>query len=140
MTCQVPAVGHDGSTYQARALLDLALSASFVSECLAQHLRLLRRNHHSKITGIGGKMMQVLLRGSVDFHIKSTHANGRPLKLEVLVLPKITSGIASNNVVFNSKWKHLADLELADLDFGTPGSVDILLGADIFSCTVLYGR
>ena len=32
------------------------------------------------------------------------------------------------------------DLELADLDFGTPCSIDILLGAEIFSRTVLYGQ
>ena len=43
-------------------------------------------------------------------------------------------------VTFNDKWKHLADLELADPDFGTPSSVDMLLGTNIFSCTVLYGR
>ena len=29
---------------------------------------------------------------------------------------------------------------MADPDFGTPGSVDMLLGADIFCRTVLYGR
>ena len=62
------------------------------------------------------------------------------MKLEALVLPKITSDVPSCNVVFDGKWKHLADLELADPDFGTPGSVDMLLGADIFSHTVLYDR
>ena len=84
--------------------------------------------------------MQLSSRGSVDFHIKSTHAKGRTLKLEALVLPKITSDVPSYNVAFDSKWKNLADLELADPDFETPGSIDILLGADIFSRTVLHGR
>ena len=133
MTCQVIAVGHDGSTYKARALLDSASSASFVTERIAQRLRLSRCNHGSKITGISRKMMQLSSRGSVHFHIKSAHTKGIALILEVLVLPKITSVIPSYIVAFDSKWKHSADLELADPDFGTPSSIDILLGADIFS-------
>ena len=32
------------------------------------------------------------------------------------------------------------NISLADLDFGTPGNVNFLLGADIFSCSVLHGR
>ena len=76
----------------------------------------------------------------MDLHIKSTNANGRALKLEALVLPKITPDIPSYNVEFDGKWKHLAELELADPDFGTSGSIDILLGADIFSRTVFCGR
>ena len=110
MTCQVLAVGHDSSTYQARALLDSVLSTSFVSKCLAQHLRLLHRKHSSKITGIGGGRMQLSSRGSVDLHIKSTHTNGRSMKLEALVLPKITSDVPSYIVAFDCKWKHLTDL------------------------------
>ena len=139
MTCRVIAEGHDGSTYQARELLDSTSSASFVSELLAQHLHLPRHNHSSKITGNGGGMMRLSSCGSVDIHIKSTHANERLLKLKTLVLQKITSDASSYNVMFDGKWKHLTDLELADSDLGTPGSVDMLLGADIFSRTVLYG-
>ena len=103
MTCQGLAVGHDGSTYQARALLDLASSASFVSERLTQHLRLSHHNHGPKIMSIGREMMRLSSRGSVGFHIKSTHANGRALELEALVQSKITSDVPSYNVAFNSK-------------------------------------
>ena len=34
----------------------------------------------------------------------------------------------------------MSNLTLADPEFGVPGSVDILLGADVFSCTVLHGQ
>ena len=37
-------------------------------------------------------------------------------------------------------WKHLTRLSLADPDYGTPGVVDVLLGADVFSRVVLHGR
>ena len=140
MTCQVIAIGHDNSTYRARALLDPASSVSFVSERLAQHLRLSRRHHSSLISGIGGETMRTTSHGSVDLHVKSTHTNGRLLKLEALVLPKITSNLPSSRVTFDTRWKHLSGLELADPEFGTPGCIDMLLGVDIFNRTVLYGR
>lgn len=51
MTSSVVVVAPDGSTTQVRALLD---SISFVSEHLAQHLRLPRRRQFAQIAGIGG--------------------------------------------------------------------------------------
>ena len=38
-----------------------------------------------------------------------------------------------------SKWKHLTGLDLADPDFGTPVHIDVLLGADYYSETLLSG-
>ena len=61
-------------------------------------------------------------------------------KIEALVLREITSNIPSCTVTFNQDWKHLANLSLADPEFGVTGSVDTLLGADVFSCTVFHGR
>ena len=57
--------------------------------------------------------------------------------MEVIVLPKITSDMSSHSVPFNKKLKHLVGLLLADSDFGVPWSVDILLGADVFSHAVI---
>ena len=37
-------------------------------------------------------------------------------------------------------WVHLIGLSLADPDYGIPWFVDLLLGADMFSRVVLYGR
>ena len=42
-------------------------------------------------------------------------------------------------MAFNKHWKHLSNLTLADSEFGVPGSVDILIRADVFSHTVLHG-
>ena len=47
-------------------------------------------------------------------------------------MQKITSNIPSCSVAFN--------VTLADPEFGVSDSVDIFLGADVFSCTVLHGR
>ena len=45
----------------------------------------------------------------------------------------------SCSMPFNKKWKHVVGLLLAASDFGVPWSVEIFLGADIFSCAVIQG-
>ena len=54
MTCRVLVDTPDGSSVEARAILDDASSASFVSECLAQSLCLLHSNQGVRISGIAG--------------------------------------------------------------------------------------
>ena len=105
-----------------------------------QHLRLLRHHNSMKINGIGGAMTKSPSRGMVDFKITSLGSEGKTPEVEALVLPKITSVFLSHPVPFNCKWKQLMDISLADSDFGTPGKVDLLLGADVFTHTVLHGR
>ena len=58
MTCHVKTVGPDSSTTQARALLDSALSASFIMERLAQCLRPACCNHNISINGFGATSNQ----------------------------------------------------------------------------------
>ena len=60
--------------------------------------------------------------------------------VEAVVLPKITAPLPAFLVPFNHRWKHLTGLHLAYRDFGTPGPVDILLGADVFSHILLYSQ
>ena len=59
--------------------------------------------------------------------------------MEAIVFPKITSDMPSRSVPFDKKWKHLVGLPLVDSQFGVPRSVDIHLGADIFSRVVIQG-
>ena len=54
MTCRVLVHARDGSAVEARAILDSASSASFVSERLAQTLCLPRSHQSTKISGIAG--------------------------------------------------------------------------------------
>ena len=76
----------------------------------------------------------------VDFKITRLGGEGKALDVEALVLPKITSVLPSHPIPYSRKWKHLTNISLADPDFGTPGSVDLLLGADVFGRAVLHGR
>ena len=71
--------------------------------------------------------------------ITDTNQAGRFHLVEALVLPKITSNTPAYHVSLQGKCKHLSGLSLADPKYGTPGSVDLLLGADVFSRVVLHG-
>ena len=133
-------MGPDGSTTQARALLDSASSTSFITERLAQRLRLVRRSHSVKISGIGATSNQPSSRGVTNFSIARPDDKGKIVPVEALILSKITSNLPLHPVSLDSKWKHLDGLQLADPEFGTPGNVDLLLGADTFSRVVLHGR
>ena len=74
-------------------------------------------------------------RGMVDFKITCLGGKGKALEVESAaeILP-------SHPIPYSRKWKHLMNMSLADLDFGTSGSVNILLGADVFGRAVLHGR
>ena len=66
MTCQVLVVAPESSTSRLRAQLDSASFASFITEHLTQRLRLLRRHHGIKISGIGGATSELALRRTVQ--------------------------------------------------------------------------
>ena len=140
MTCRVKIVAPDGSTTHARALLDSASSTSFITERLVQRLRLVRRNCSVKISGIGATSDQPSSRGITNFNIARTDNWGKTIPVEALSLSEITSDLPLHPVTFDGKWKHLQGLQLADPEFGEPGKIDLLLGADIFSQVVLHGR
>ena len=44
-----------------------------------------------------------------------------------------------SSVDYISQWKHLTGLDIADPEFGTPASVDVLLGADFYG-EILFHR
>ena len=140
MTCQVRVTSPDGHTTKARALLDSASSALFITERLALHLHLPRRHHSIKISDIEGATTKSPSRGMVDFNITSLGSEGKTLEVGTSVLPKIISVLPSHPVPFSRKWKHLMDISLADLDLGTPGNVDLQLAVDVFSHVVLHVR
>ena len=54
MTCRILVSAPDGTSVEARAVLDSASSASFISERLAQSLCLPRSNQNARISGIAG--------------------------------------------------------------------------------------
>ena len=125
LTCQVQIVKADGSTTKARALLDSGSSTSLIMESVAKRLRLQLWHPFMKVDGIGGPTTWLFLRGMV--HLNISNYRWKTLAVEVVVLPKVTTNLPSCSVPFNCKWKHLLNICLADPNFGTPGSVNLLL-------------
>lgn len=142
MTCQVVVTRPGGPACRARALLDTGSSLSFITERLAQRLRLPRKRHNEQIRGIGGARASVSTHGSVRVQLNGAdgYCRSKAIDLEAVVLPQISSEIPAHPVPFKGAWKHLKGLPLADPEFGTPSQVDLLLGNDVFFQVLRHGR
>ena len=140
MTCRAKVSGPDGSVIQARVFLDPGAACSFITERAAQQLRLPRRKDSTLIAGIAG-VNAIRTRGAVSFTVCHVLGTGKKIRVEhAFVLPRVTTDMPASPVDSISQWKHLEDLDLADPDFGTPGRVDVLLGADYYGEIILRGR
>ena len=140
MTCQAKVTGPNGNVARARIFLDPGAACSFITEGLAQKLKLPRRKDNSLIAGIAG-VNATRTRGAVSFTVSDVRGKGKQINvLDALVLPKVTTDMPANPVDSISQWKHLTGLDLADPEFGTPGRVDVLLGADYYGEILRHGR
>ena len=140
MTCCVLVLAPDGSSMEARALLDNGSSVSFVSERLIQSLGLSHVHRNVRISGIAGSSPRSPLQSIASFQISAVHCNGKKINLTAIVIPKVTCDLPVNPVPFELTWKHLSNIPLDDPAFGQPGRIDLLLGADVFVDVLLHGR
>ena len=139
MTCVLVSVP-DGTSVEARALLDNGSSASFISERLAQSLCLARTKQNIGISGIGGISHGPLTQSLVNFYVSPTKPSQMKVSITAVVVPKVTGDLLSHPIPFTQEWSRLSDLDLADPTFGQPGRVDILLGVDAFVTVLCHGR
>ncbi len=140
MTCCVLVEAPDGSTNQARAILDSASSASFISERLAQRLRLPRFNQSTRISGVAGLSCNSSAQSVADFKVASTCFPHRKFDVTAIVVSRVTCDLPLHPISHSPMWNHLSGLELADPEFGTPGRIDILLGVEIIASVLRNGR
>lgn len=140
MTYRVLVESPDGSSIEARAILDSASSASFVSEQLTQTLCLTRSHQNTRISGIAGLFRNSPFQSIASFRISPSRHPNKKFEVSAVVVLRVTCDLPLQPVSFDSSWKHLEDLTLADPDFGHPGRIDILLGVNIFVETLLHGR
>ena len=140
MTCRILIDAPDGSTVQARALLDSASSASFISERMTQSLCLTRTHHVTHISGIAGLTHKSPTQSIATFKFASTFSPHKKFSANAIVIPRVTCDLPVHPIPFNEKWTHLNDLQIADPEFNTPGRIDVLLGVDVFVNVLLNGR
>ena len=139
MTCRILVSAPDGSMVEARALLDNASSASFISERLVQSLCLPRTRQNVRVSGIGGMSHGSPTQYISNFRISAIKSARRKIDITAVIVPKVTCDLPVHPVPFDSKWKHLTSLSLADPTFGKPGRIDILLGVDVFADVLRQG-
>ena len=75
-----------------------------------------------------------------NFKVAGVKGKGKQIEVEASVLSKVTADLPTVPVSLVTTWQHLSDLEFGDPDYGTLVRVGILLGGEVFSKAVLYGR
>lgn len=140
MTCRVLVEAPDGSTTESRALFDSGSSASFVSERLAQRLRLTRSNQSTRISGIAGLTSNPSTRSITSFRISSTHSRSKKFDVTAMIVSQVTCDLPLHSMPSSAGWEHLSGIRLADPEFGTPGRIDLLLGVETFVDVMGQGR
>ena len=135
-TARVRLLAPNGRFVSVRAVLDQGADASFVTEWVAQSLRLKRRSTHVQLAGFQGRDVG-LAKFEVEVVLTTDFNSSFNLSFHALVtrevMPPTPSRLASV-----TEWPHLKGLQLADAEFHTPSRVDILLGADV--CSALVGE
>ena len=139
MTCQVLVQSPQG-VLQVRALLDSGSSVSFMSERVAQTLCLHHSSQNAKVCGITGFSLGNCTQSLTSLQIAPVHSPSRMFDVSAIVVPHVTCDLPVHPVPFNHKWEHIKGLRLADLEFGKPWRVDILLGVETFVDIVCKGR
>ena len=95
MTCRVIVSTPNGLYLQARAILNSALSASFISERLARSLHLLYTRHVTSITGIAGLTCGSTTHSVTTFSVSAVSSLSNQITITAVVIPKVTCDLLS---------------------------------------------
>ncbi|KMQ88387.1 hypothetical protein RF55_12140 [Lasius niger] len=134
-TAQVLLVNEKGRIMKIRALLDQGSEVTLISERAVQTLRLPRSQTFIPLIGVGEQSSN-RTRGITTFKITSLYNS--EFQISAHILKKLTNLIPSDQIIGKS-WSHLEGLSLADPQFGSPGSIDLLIGADIYPQIIKEG-
>ena len=75
----------------------------------------------------------------MHFNITNSSHKKDHLPVEAVVLPGITAELPVHPIPFDTRWKHLKGLCLADPESNVPVFVDLLLGANMFGIVMQRG-
>ena len=121
---------HQGITYPARALIDPASEASFISERLQNRLKLSTYSTNAQISGVN-QAVSATSRKMCSLRIGSPIDSSFFMETMALVLPNISGNLPSFVIPSFIK-ENLSNLRLADINFCDSRPVDLLLGADLY--------
>ncbi|XP_011685204.1 PREDICTED: uncharacterized protein LOC105448380 [Wasmannia auropunctata] len=129
-TARVLLRGEAGQELKVRALLDTGSEASFVTERVAQQLRLKRRRVKVTVAGLQGTRTGQAT-SSVRLIVGSCVGPALRVETDAFVLRRLTNLLSARHNA-ETAWPHLTDLQLADPDFAVPAEVDVILGVDVY--------
>ena len=124
MTCRILVVSPNGSSSEARAILDSASSASFIWDHLAGILNLPCSSQNTHITGIAGLSHKSPTQSITNFVVSPSSSPSPRIQVSAIIVPQVTCVLPLHSVLFDLKWDHLSDL----------------LGIDIFTNVMGHGR
>ncbi|XP_008181823.1 uncharacterized protein LOC103309058 [Acyrthosiphon pisum] len=126
-----------GVMHTVRALIDSASQISAITSECQNRLGLRMRRWTAPVSGIGGVSVQNVL-GIVHCQAQPRFSPDPVFNFDAWVFPSITAEMPRHPLPSSiaEKYKHLA---LADPSFINPGTIDVLLGADLFA-QILNGK
>lgn len=119
-----------------RVLVDQGSEASFISENTVQCLGLKRISVNGLISGVGN--VQSRTKSMVSFDLASLHNSNFSVNVNAFVLSSLTSFLPSNKTSIVD-WPEIKNLPLADPRYGSPGKIDVILGAEVHGEILLEG-
>lgn len=129
-TALITVTAFDGQQHSFRALLDNGSQENFVSKQVLQFLGVKPQPTSVIISGVGQSQAPRPL-GQVRFCFGSKYDPSFSMEVNAIVLPMLTQTLPTRSLVVNPQL--IADLELADPHYGTPGRIDVLLSASVFA-------
>ena len=135
-TAVVQVYDGDGVPHLCRALIDSCSENHFVTERFANLLAVKKKRANLEVGGLNGGCTRI--SHSVRTTVKS-RLTSFSRELELLITQKIIDDMSPKTIDV-ADWKLPSDIELADPSFNKSGSVDMLLGADVFWDLLKAGR
>lgn len=123
----------NGRSVRIRALLDPGSEATFMTESIAQLLRLPRRNVAVPVSGLGG---------TASFHQIFSFADCRTKRRNGTVdtgggtIKKVTAYAPTHSIDLN-EWESLRNLPLADPNPSSKNAIEMIIGVDIYGSLLL---
>ena len=136
-TARVKVTAHSGRAINVRALLDQGSEATFISETLAQSLRVKRIRMHVKISAVG-RTQAAAVRHAASLTISPASSDQPSFTTTALIIPSLTS-YAPKPIFDQSALSHLSHLKWADSDPTSSDPIHLIIGADLYSEIILDG-
>ena len=140
MTCKIMVSSTNGSSVEARAILDPGSTTSFITERLANTMRLNGSKQAVHITGIMGTMARASTPSVTTCMVSPIYGDRTPLDISAVILLNITRDMPIRRITIQTGWSHIDDLMLADPKFGEPGRIDALFGVEVYVNVLNDGR